>query len=100
MNGPAPDPDKEAEEDIPMEGDGCLFSGIEVHVRIVDRDGRPGIDFPYRPAAGDRKIPEEFLEFNQFIEEGCRLFSGRFPDVMGITRFLRAVEKDGDRDRV
>lgn len=57
MSGPAPDPDKEAEEDIPMEGDGCLFSGIEVHVRMVNRAGRPGIDFPYRPAAGDRKIP-------------------------------------------
>jgi hypothetical protein len=86
------------EEVFQSEGDEYL-GGIELHARIVEEAGKPGVDFTCKPAIRDREIPEEIAEYNQAIEEMCRETVVNFPDPRSLARFYREVKKDGSRNR-
>jgi hypothetical protein len=96
MTAPGPNGD---EETVQSEGDEYLAGGIELHARIVEEGGKPGVDCTCEPAICDREIPEEIAEYNQAIEEMCRETVVNFPDPRSLARFYREVKKDGSRDR-
>jgi hypothetical protein len=81
------------------EGDEYLAGGIELHARIVEVSGKPGVDFTCEPAVRDREIPEAIADYNQAIEEMCRETVINFPDIRSLARFYREVKKDGSRNR-
>jgi hypothetical protein len=87
------------EEIFQAEGDEYLAGGIELHARIVEEAGKPGVDFTCEPSLSDREIPEEIAEYNQVIEEMCRETVVNFPDPRSLARFYREVKKDGSRNR-
>jgi hypothetical protein len=84
---------------FPGEGDEYLAGGIELHARIVEVSGKPGVDFTCEPAVRDREIPEAIADYNQAIEEICRETVINFPDMQSLARFYREVKKDGSRNR-
>jgi hypothetical protein len=81
------------------ESDEHLAGGIELHARIVEGGGKPGVDFTFEPAIYDREIPEEIAEYDLVIEEMCRETVVKFPDPKSLARFYREVKKDGLRNR-
>ncbi|MHB8164200.1 MAG: hypothetical protein ACYDDV_07590 [Methanoregula sp.] len=93
-----PEPSVEQEEFL-MEGDEYLAGGIEIHARIVEEGGRPGVDFSCEPTIHDREIPEGIAEYNQAIEEMCRATVTNFTDPRSLGRFYREVKKDGFKNR-
>ena len=96
MTEPEPGVEREA---FLMEGDEYLTGGIELHARIVEVAGKPGVDFTCEPTIHDREIPEGIAEYNQAIEEMCRATVVNFPDPRSLGRFYREVKKDGSRNR-
>ncbi len=94
MTGP-----EQCEEEFVMEEGEYLAGGIEIHARIVEEGGKPGVDFLCEPTIHDREIPEGIAEFNEAIEEMCRATVTNFPDARTLGRFYREVRKDGLRDR-
>ena len=93
-----PEPSRE-QEIFPGEGDEYLVGGIELHARIVEQAGKPGVDFICEPTIRDREIPEGITEYNQAIEEMCRETVANFPDPRSLARFYREVKKDGSWNR-
>jgi hypothetical protein len=94
------EPGPSREQDVfPNEGDEYLAGGIELHARIVEGGGKPGVDFSFKPAINDREIPKEIAEYNKAIEEMCRETVVNFPDPRSLSRFYREVKKDGSRNR-
>lgn len=93
-----PEPSGEQEE-FPMEGDECLAGGIELHARIVEEAGKPGVDFTCEPTIHDREIPAGIAEYNQVIENMCRMTVTNFSDSHSLGRFYREVKKDGSKNR-
>jgi hypothetical protein len=87
------------QEVFPSECDEYHAGGIELHARIVEEAGKPGVDFTCEPAIHDREIPEEIAEYNQAIEEMCRETVVNFPDPRSLARFYLEVKKDGSRNR-
>jgi hypothetical protein len=96
MTGPGPNGEEEV---FQSEGLEYLAGGIELHARIVEVRGKPGVDFTCEPAIRDREIPEEVAEYNQAIEEMCRETVVNFSDSRSLARFYREVKKDGSRNR-
>ena len=82
-----------------MESDEYLAGGIELHARIVEEGGRPGVDFICEPAIHGREIPEGIAEYNQVIEDMCRATVTNFPNPQSLGRFYREVKKDGVKNR-
>ena len=76
------------EEVFQREGDEYLAGGIELHARIVEEGGKPGVDFTCEPAIRDREIPEEIAEYNLAIEEMCRETVINFPDPRSLATIL------------
>jgi hypothetical protein len=93
-----PGQNKEQEEFL-VEGDEYLAGGIELHARIVEEGGRPGVDFTCEPVVHDREIPDGVAEYNLAIEEMCRATVTNFPDSRSLARFYREVKKDGTKNR-
>jgi hypothetical protein len=81
------------------ESDEYIAGCIEMHARIVEAGGKPGVDFTFETAICDREIPEEIAEYNQAIEEMCRETVVNFPEPKSLARFSREVKKDGSRNR-
>ena len=96
MTGPEPN---EEQVTFPINSDGYLAGGIELHARIVEVAGRPGVDFICEPAIHDREVPDEIAEYNRAIENMCRATVANFPDPRNLARFYREVKKDGSRNR-
>ena len=96
MTEPEPSGDQEV---FQKEGDEYLAGGIELHARIVEVAGKPGVDFTFESTLRDREIPEGIAEYNQAIEEMCRETVANFPDPRSLARFYREVKKDGSRNR-
>ena len=86
-------------EPIPADAGEYLAGGIELHARIVEEGGRPGVDFTCEPVIHDREIPPGIAEYNRAIEEMCRETVTKFTDTRSLARFYREVKKDGSRDR-
>jgi hypothetical protein len=57
---------------LPIEDNKYLAGGIELHARIVEVAGKPGVDFTFEPAIHDREIPLEIEEYNQAIEDNVQ----------------------------
>ena len=55
MTGPEPN---EEQVTFPIKSDEYLAGGIELHARIVEVAGRPGVDFTCEPASHDREVPD------------------------------------------
>ena len=87
------------QEDLLLEEGEYLTGGIEIHARIVEEGGRPGVDFLCLPTIHDREIPEAITEFNGAIEQMCRATVTNFPDPRTLGRFYKEVKKDGTGDR-
>lgn len=81
------------------EGHEYFAGGIELHARIVEERGKPGVDVTFEPAIRDREIPEEMAAYNQVIEEMCRETVVHFADPRNLARYYREVKKDGSRNR-
>jgi hypothetical protein len=96
MTGPWPCGNEEV---FQKESGEYLAGGIELHARIVEAGGKPGVDFTFESTIRDRKIPEEIAEYNLAIEEMCRETVINFPDPHSLARFYREVKKDGSRNR-
>jgi len=86
-------------EEFQGDGDEYLVGGIELHARIVEEAGKPGVDFTCEPTICDREIPEGIAEYNQAIEEMCRETVVNFSDPRSLARFYREVKKDGSKNR-
>ena len=100
MTEPEPDEEQNQEpEECVMEGGAYLAGGVEMHARIVEEGGRPGVDFSFLPTVNDREIPEVVAEYNQVIERMCRETVTKFPDPRTLGRFYREVKKDGFNSR-
>jgi hypothetical protein len=89
----------EGQEACLEEGDEYLAGGIELHARIVEEGGRPGVEFTCEPAIHGREIPEGIEEYNRAIEEMCRATVTNFPNPQSLGRFYREVKKDGSKNR-
>jgi hypothetical protein len=84
---------------VPTEGDEYLAGGIELHARIVEVAGKPGVDFTFEPAIHNREIPDEVAKYNRAIEDMCLETVANFPNPRSLARFYREVKKDGSRNR-
>ncbi len=100
MTEPEPDQEQNEEpEDVVMVGDAFLAGGVEIHARIVEEAGRPGVDFSFLPTVHDREVPAIVAEYNEVIEWMARETITKFPSPMALGRFYREVKKDGLRSR-
>jgi hypothetical protein len=87
------------QDEFLIQGDEYLAGGIELHARIVEEGGRPGVDFICEPTIHGREIPEGIAEYNHVIEEMCRATITNFPNPQSLGRFYREVKKDGVKNR-
>jgi len=95
-----PEPERTGvEEDVPVELGEYLAAGLELHARIIEEAGKPGVDIIFEPTIRDREIPEGIAEFNRVIESLCRTTVVNFPDSRTLARFYREVKKDGEQNR-
>jgi hypothetical protein len=99
MNSKGSGPGEKPDEEFLMDERDYLPGGVELHARIVDRDGKPEIVLSFLSVTTKQEICGDSENLDREIEDFCRMYVAKYHDLKAFCRFYIELKKARDEDR-